>query len=61
MKVNFYKDRSLFYATIPIREQATKGKWDFRLTNVYMIAILDFQYDENEERQKFLRSVDLKN
>jgi predicted transposase/invertase (TIGR01784 family) len=59
-KVNFFKDRSLFYATIPIREQAKKGEWDFRLTPVYMIAILDFQYDENEERQKFLRSVDLK-
>ncbi|TAF81189.1 MAG: Rpn family recombination-promoting nuclease/putative transposase [Runella slithyformis] len=59
-KVNFFKDRSLFYATIPIREQAKKGEWDFRLTPVYMIAILDFQYDENEERQKFLRSVNLK-
>ncbi len=47
-------------ATIPIKEQAKKGEWDFRLTPVYMIAILDFQYDENEERQKFLRSVDLK-
>ena len=59
-KVNFFKDRSLFYATIPIREQAKKGEWDFRLTPVYMIAILDFQYDEQEERQKFLRSVKLK-
>ncbi|TAE99850.1 MAG: Rpn family recombination-promoting nuclease/putative transposase [Runella slithyformis] len=59
-KVNFFKDRSLFYATIPIREQARRGEWDFRLTPVYMIAILDFQYDENEERQKFLRSVNLK-
>lgn len=59
-KVNFFKDRSLFYATIPIRDQAKKGEWDFRLTPVYMIAILDFQYDENEERQKFLRSVNLK-
>jgi predicted transposase/invertase (TIGR01784 family) len=59
-KVNFFKDRSLFYATIPIREQAKKGEWDFRLTPVYMIAILDFQYDEQEEKQKFLRSVKLK-
>lgn len=59
-KVNFFKDRSLFYATLPIREQAKKGDWDFRLTAVYMIAILDFQYDENEERQKFFRSVNLK-
>jgi len=59
-KVNFFKDRSLFYATVPIREQAKRGEWDFRLTPVYMIAILDFQYDEQEEKQKFLRSVKLK-
>jgi predicted transposase/invertase (TIGR01784 family) len=59
-KVNFFKDRSLFYATIPIREQAKRGDWDFKLTPIYMIAILDFQYDEQEEIQKFLRSVKLK-
>ena len=59
-KVNFFKDRSLFYSTFPIREQAKRGDWDFRLTPIYMIAILDFQYDEQEEKQKFLRSVKLK-
>ncbi len=59
-KLNFFKDRSLFYATFPIREQSKKGWWDFRLNPVYLIAILDFQYDEQEERQKFLRSVNLK-
>ncbi len=59
-KVIFFKDRSLFYSTFPIKEQAKRGDWDFKLTPVYMIAILDFQYDEKEERQKFLRSVDLK-
>jgi predicted transposase/invertase (TIGR01784 family) len=59
-KVNFVKDRSLFYSTFPIREQAKRGEWDFRLTPIYLIAILDFQYDEQEEKQKFLRSVKLK-
>jgi predicted transposase/invertase (TIGR01784 family) len=59
-KVNFFKDRSLFYSTFPIREQAKRGEWDFRLAPIYMIAILDFQYDEQEEKQKFLRSVKLK-
>jgi predicted transposase/invertase (TIGR01784 family) len=59
-KVHFFKDRSLFYATFPVREQAKRGEWDFRLTPIYMIAILDFQYDEQEEKQKFLRSVKLK-
>lgn len=57
----FFKDRSLFYTTFPIREQAKRGnEWDFRLTPIYMIAILDFLYDEEAEKQKFLRSVALK-
>jgi predicted transposase/invertase (TIGR01784 family) len=59
-KVNFFKDRSLFYSTFPIREQSKRGDWDFRLNPIYMIAVLDFQYDEQEEKQKFLRSVKLK-
>ena len=60
-KINFFKDRSLFYTTFPIREQAKRGdEWDFRLTPIYMIAILDFLYDEEAEKQKFLRSVALR-
>jgi len=59
-KVNFFKDRSLFYLTFPIREQAKQGEWDFELTPIYMIAILDFKYDEEEEKRKFLRHVQLK-
>ncbi|MCU0339372.1 MAG: Rpn family recombination-promoting nuclease/putative transposase, partial [Spirosomaceae bacterium] len=59
-KINFFKDRSLFYSTFPIREQAKRGEWNFKLTPIYLVAILDFQYDEQEERQKFLRSVSLK-
>ncbi len=60
-KINFFKDRSLFYTTFPIREQAKRGnEWDFKLTPIYMIAILDFLYDEEAEKQKFLRSVALR-
>ncbi len=59
-KVNYFKDRSLFYSTFPIKEQAKKGGWDFKLMPVYFIAILDFTYDEKEEKQKFLRAVSLK-
>ncbi len=30
----YFKDRSLFYSTFPIREQAPKGKdWDFKLNS----------------------------
>ena len=59
-KINYFKDRSLFYLTFPIREQAKRGEWDFKLTPIYMIAVLDFEYDEEEERRKFLRHVQLK-
>ena len=59
-KINFFKDRMLFYLTFPIREQAQRGEWDFKLTPIYMIAILDFEYDEEEERRKFLRHVQFK-
>lgn len=39
----YFKDRSLFYSTTPIREQASKGKdWNFRLKPVYVIALLNF-------------------
>jgi len=59
-KINYFKDRSLFYVTFPIRDQAKQGEWDFKLTPIYLIAILDFEYDEEVERQKFLRHVQLK-
>lgn len=59
-KVNYFKDRSLFYSTFPIREQAEKGGWGFKLLPVYFIAILDFHYDEKEEERKFRRDVCLK-
>jgi predicted transposase/invertase (TIGR01784 family) len=59
-KMHFFKDRSLFYSTFPIREQGQKGVWDFRLLPVYFIAILDFVYDEKEDERKFRRDVCLK-
>lgn len=44
----FFKDRSLFYSTFPIREQAPKGaEWDFKLEHVYTIAFLNFNMKED--------------
>lgn len=54
-KQKFFKDRSIFYSTFPIQEQAEKGEWDYRLNAVYTIGILDFEFDEdrsvNNERE----------
>jgi len=59
-KIKFFKDRALFYITLPIRTQAQKGTWNFELEPIYYLAILDFEYDEKEERRKFERYVNLK-
>jgi predicted transposase/invertase (TIGR01784 family) len=59
-KVKYFKDRSLFYVTFPIRDQAQQGEWSFKLEPIYFVAILDFEYDEAEERRKFRRDVALK-
>ena len=59
-KMQFFKDRSLFYSTSAIRQQSQKGVWNFKLLPVYFIAILDFKYDEKEEERKFRRDVCLK-
>ncbi len=59
-KVKNFKDRSLFYSTFPIRDQAQRGEWSFELEAIYFVAILDFEYDEAEERRKFRRDIALK-
>lgn len=58
-KVDFFKDRSLYYLTYPIREQAQRGDWNFELSAIYFIAVLDFWY-EPEMTAKFHRFVALK-
>ena len=43
----YFKDRSLYYATFPIREQAPKGSaWDFQLQHVYVVALLNYDSQE---------------
>jgi len=45
----YFKDRSVFYSSFPIREQAIKGKdWDFKLEKIYTVGILNFVFPDNE-------------
>ena len=44
----YFKDRSVYYATTPIRQQAPKGKWDYHLEDVYTVGILNFEFPNNE-------------
>ena len=44
----FFKDRSLYYATFPIREQAEKGDvWDYQLKHVYVVALLNYKMSDS--------------
>ncbi len=45
----FFKDRSIFYSTFPIREQAKRGNWTYELKAVYTIGILNFSFDDKDE------------
>jgi len=59
-KIKFLKDRAMFYTTFPIREQAEKGEWDFKLNPIYCVALMDFKYDEHREKKDFISNVQLK-
>ncbi len=60
-KQKYFKDRTLYYSTFPIQEQAVLGEeWNFKLKNIYTIAILDFVFDEDkDEKVKFRYDVKL--
>ena len=45
----FFKDRSVFYSTFPIREQAKRGNWDYELKAVYTVGILNFVFDDKDD------------
>ena len=63
-KQNYFKERTIFYSTFPIREQAEKGEWNYNLKAVYCIGILDFTFDDYEtepEKGEVVHTIKLKN
>ena len=63
-KQNYFKDRTIYYSTFPIQEQAEKGEWNYRLNPVYCIGILDFTFDDYEkesEKGEVFHQIKLKN
>jgi predicted transposase/invertase (TIGR01784 family) len=54
-KQNFFKDRSIYYSTFPIQEQANKGDWDCKLLAVYTIGILDFRFDDQDKEKVWVK------
>lgn len=59
-KQNYFKDRSVYYATFPIQEQAKSGDWDFKLAAVYLVGILDFVFAEDKHDNEVCHRVQLK-
>lgn len=59
-KQNYFKDRSLYYSSFPIQDQAKKGDWDYRLEPVYTVGILDFIFEDHKNENDLLHFVELK-
>ena len=59
-KQNYFRDRSVFYASFPIQEQAQRGEWDFELQPVYTIGILDFVFADHKDDDELYHLVELK-
>jgi len=57
----YYRNRLACYSSFPIYEKFVAGEdWNFELRNVYLIAILNFVFDEDKEQpDKFRYDVQL--
>ena len=42
LEQQFFKDRSIYYSSFAMREQASRGDWDYGLKAIYTIGILNF-------------------
>jgi len=59
-KQTYFKDRTLFYSTFPIQEQASKGQnWDYGLKAVFAVALLDFTFDDEDRDKPIVNRVQL--
>lgn len=58
-KQEFFKDRSIFYSSYPIRASGKKGKdWNYKLKKIYTVCLLDFSFD-NTHPDKVVHNVKL--
>jgi len=60
-KQDYFIDRSVYYASFPIQEQAKKSTWDYKLDPVYSIGILDFIFEDHKKDKELLHIIELKN
>ena len=56
----FFKDRSIYYSTFAIREQAPRGVWNYGLKGIYAIGILNFTiYPNNKDYYHEIKLTDI--
>jgi len=49
-----FQSRALYYTSFPIQEQAIRGSWDFSLTPIYFIGLLNFEVNRFRESEEYL-------
>lgn len=54
----YFIDRSVFYCSRLIHNQAPKGNWNYKLKEVYFIGILDYIM-ENSDDERYVHKVSL--
>lgn len=64
-KQDHFQNRSIYYSSFAIREQGQKGKkdnmpWDYCLSPVYVVGILNFEMDETNKSDRVISKVKLK-
>ena len=60
-KQKYFKDRTIYYSSFPIQEQAEKGEWNYELKSVYCVGILDFKFDEDKQiKDEVIHTIQLK-
>ena len=65
-KQDNFRDRALYYSSFAIQEQGQKGSkgsvsWNYKLSPVYVVGILDFMMDESPEKSgRVITKVGLK-
>jgi predicted transposase/invertase (TIGR01784 family) len=59
---NYFKDRTVFYATFPIQEQSKTGDWNYELKAVFCVGILDFTFEDKKKTKdgEVIHTVQLK-
>lgn len=60
IKQEYFKDRTIYYATFPIVEQSKKGRdWAYELKPIYCISILDFTLPDTSNTE-VIHTIQLK-